>query len=80
MAFFEKKKIKPIEIKDQFFIFAGRWFERFKEEKYEGCRLVEDASVIPEDYLNAWAGWKPSQSKRDLYGYSSSPYRSGKSF
>ena len=32
MAFFEKKKINPIEIRDQYFIFAGRWYEKFKDE------------------------------------------------
>lgn len=80
MAFFEKKKIKPIELKDQFFILSGRWFERFKDERFEGCRPVEDISIIPEEYLNSWAGWKPTQPKRELYSHLSNYYRSGKFF
>lgn len=80
MAFFEKKKIKPIEIKDQFFIFAGSWYEKFKDERFEGARLVEDTSIIPEEYFQSWEGWKPTQPSRDLYGTSSTPYRSRKSF
>jgi hypothetical protein len=80
MAFFEKKKIKPIETKDQFFIFAGNWYEKFKDEKIEGCRIVEDSSIIPEEYLQSWSGWKPTQSRRDTYEASNTRHRSGKFF
>jgi hypothetical protein len=77
MAFFEKKKRKPIELNDQYFIFAGRWYERFKDERFEGCRLVEDTSAIPEEYLQSWAGWKPSQPNNSGYH---SKYSSNKFF
>lgn len=79
MAFFEKKRRKPVELKDQYFIFAGRWYERFKEDQFEGCRLVEDASSIPEEYLQAWAGWKPTQVSHNSY-QSKTSYKSGKFF
>jgi hypothetical protein len=80
MAFFEKKKINPIEIRDQYFIFAGRWYEKFKDERCEGCRLVEDPSIITEEYLQSWSGWKPTQPRRDSYEIPSTRNRSGKFF
>ena len=63
MAFAVKKK-KPMELKDEFFIYAGRWFQKFKDDQYVGVRLVADISQIPEEYLKAWADWKPRPIER----------------
>lgn len=80
MAFLQKKKKKQPEIKDQYFIFAGRWFEKFVDEKYIGCRLVEDTSQVPEEYLKAWEGWKPKPIDREKFGLSTYSNRGGKFF
>ena len=52
---FQKKKRKEIEINDKFFIFSGRWFQRTKDEKAQGAIMVEDTSVIPEEYIESWS-------------------------
>jgi hypothetical protein len=82
MAFLKKKK-KEIQIKDQYFIFAGRWFEKIEDERYVGCRLVEDTSQIPEEYFKAWENWRPkplNSDTREIFGLSSYSGRSGKMF
>jgi hypothetical protein len=83
VAFLTKKKNKEIQIKDQYFIFDGRWFEKFADDKYIGCRQVEDTSQIPEEYFKAWENWKPkpvSNNTREMFGLSSYGGRSGKLF
>jgi hypothetical protein len=78
MGLLDKKKRKQLEIKDQYFIFAGRWFEKTEDEKYVGCRAVDDSSEIPEEYLRAWQDWKPKPIDRERYGLPNYSGRSGK--
>ena len=83
MALLTKKKRKELEIKDQYFIFSGRWYEKFIDEKYMGCRVVEDISQVPEEYLKAWENWRPkplNREAREMFGLSSYPGKSGKLF
>ncbi len=80
MSFFDKKKKqKELKSKDQFFIFMGRWFEKFTEERAVGCRLVEDISTIPQEYLDDWAGWKPKPLNIGSTGFSNSKNLENKS-
>jgi hypothetical protein len=79
MAFAVKKR-KPMEFKDEFFIHAGRWFQKFSDAQYVGARLVIDISQIPEEYLKAWADWKPSPPNREKLGLGSYSTRTGKLF
>jgi len=80
MGLLDKKKRKGPEIRDQFFIFGGFWFEKFEEDRFTYCRKVEDLSEIPEKYLEDWAGWKPKPINKERYGISSYNYRTGKLF
>ncbi len=70
--FDKKKKFREHKNKDQFFIFMGRWFEKFVEEGAIGCRLVEDISQIPQEYLDDWSGWKPKPLNHNSIGISGS--------
>lgn len=77
----KKKKRKETQTRDQFFIFMGRWFERFKDENVQGCRQVEDLSEIPQEYLEDWSGWKPKPIQKDQFGaYGYSHKKSSKFF
>jgi len=80
MGLLDKKKRKGPEIRDQYFIFGGRWFQKYEEDKYTFCRLVEDISEIPQKYLDDWADWKPKPPNRERLGLSSYGSRTGKLF
>ena len=80
MGLLDKKKRKGPEIRDQYFIFAGRWFQKFEEDKFTYCRLVEDISEIPQKYLDDWADWRPKPPNREKLGLSSYGSRTGKLF
>ena len=68
MSLFKRKKNKPLEIKDRFFISCGKWFERFREDEVESCRIVEDISIIPDEYIQSWADWNSNKSYNKNFG------------
>ena len=80
MGLLDKKKRAAPEYRDQFFIFAGVWFEKFEEDRFTYCRQVEDLSQIPQKYLEDWAGWRPKPVDKEKYGIKSYGSRTGKLF
>ena len=80
MGLLDKKKRKSPEIRDQFFIFDGRWFQKFEEDRYTYCRQVEDTSIIPDKYLDDWADWKPKAPNKEKLGLSYYNSKTGKLF
>jgi hypothetical protein len=80
MGLLDKKKRKQPEYRDQYFIFAGRWFEKFEEDRFTYCRPVEDISEIPDAYLEDWKDWKPKPINKEKLGLSYYSSRTGKLF
>ncbi len=80
MSLFNKdKKPRPIEYKTGFFIHGGEWYRNTSEMGIFSARIEENSSVVPQEYMEHWAGWKPSQPNRSDSDYSFLPNkRSGR--
>lgn len=69
MSLFDRRPEKPIEYKSKFFIHAGEWYRNTSEHGTYSCRIEEDSSVVPQEYMEHWAGWKPGQLNRNDDGF-----------
>jgi len=74
MSLFTKPRKNPLNYKDKYFIFMGRWFKRTEDNQAIGCVQVLDDEEIPQEYLDSWSDYKHKVIKADKFDYRNNNY------